>query len=46
MRGKPLKHVGEGTQMKIYDQKGRVSSAEKPYGRDEIIFFNCPKAYC
>jgi hypothetical protein len=35
MKGKQLKHVGEGTQTKIHDQKGRVSSAEKTYGRDE-----------
>lgn len=34
MKGKQLKHVGEGTQTKTHDQKGRGSSAKKPHGRD------------
>ncbi len=34
MKGKQLKHVGEGTQTKTHDQKGRGSSAEKPHGQD------------
>lgn len=35
-----------GTQTEVQDRKGRVSSSERPDGRDEIGFCYRPKAHC
>ena len=35
-----------GTRTEIHDRKGRVSSRERPHGRDEIGSCHWPKAHC
>ena len=35
-----------GTRTEIHDRKGRVSSGERPHGRDEISSCHRPKAHC